>query len=77
MNHFIVLKLMLTEKRLKEKYSVLITEVKSNAVFPIPHPPFPNIFNNSDVSVRPEGKREIGRPKMRWRDSVNQDAEAL
>jgi hypothetical protein len=27
--------------------------------------------------ARPEGEREIGRPKMRWRDSVNQDAEAL
>jgi hypothetical protein len=27
--------------------------------------------------ARPEGKRGIGRPKMRWRDSVDQDAEAL
>jgi sorting nexin-29 len=27
--------------------------------------------------ARPEGKRGIGRPKMRWRDSVGQDAEAL
>jgi hypothetical protein len=25
----------------------------------------------------PEGKRGIGRPRMRWRDSVVQDAEAL
>jgi hypothetical protein len=27
--------------------------------------------------ARPEGKRGIGRPKMRWRDSVDQDAEAV
>jgi hypothetical protein len=27
--------------------------------------------------ARPEGKRGIGRPKMRWRDSVDQDAEDL
>jgi hypothetical protein len=27
--------------------------------------------------ARPEGKRGIGRPKMRWSDSVDQDAEAL
>jgi hypothetical protein len=28
-------------------------------------------------TARPEGKRGIGRLKMRWRDSVDQDAEAL
>jgi hypothetical protein len=27
--------------------------------------------------ARPERKRGIERPKMRWRDSVDQDAEAL
>jgi hypothetical protein len=27
--------------------------------------------------ARPEGKRRTGRPKMRWKDSVDQDAEAL
>jgi hypothetical protein len=27
--------------------------------------------------ARPERKRGIGRPKRRWRDSVDQDAEAL
>jgi hypothetical protein len=27
--------------------------------------------------ARPEGKREIRKPKMKWRDSVDQDAEAL
>jgi hypothetical protein len=28
-------------------------------------------------TARPEGKRGIGWPKMRWRESVDQDAEAL
>jgi hypothetical protein len=27
--------------------------------------------------ARPEGKRGLGRQKMRWRDSVDQDAEDL
>jgi hypothetical protein len=27
--------------------------------------------------ARPEGKRGMGRPKMRWRGSVDRDAEVL